>query len=53
MVVSWYTTPEYYSDEIDNLSDYGQYDNFVYKNNLEWSDNSSRNDIISYNEVKH
>ena len=52
-VVSQYKIPEYYDDDIDDLLDYGQYGNCVYKNNLAWSDNSSRNDTISYNKAKH
>ena len=52
-VVSRYTTLDYYGDDIDNHLDYGQYDNCVYKNNLAWSEHSSRNDIISYNKAKH
>ena len=52
-VVSKYTTPEYYSDDLDSILDYAQYGNCVYKNNLVWADNSDRTDIIKYNDKEH
>ena len=34
-VVSKYTTPEYYSDDLDSILDYAQYGNCVYTSKLE------------------
>ena len=47
-VVSKYTTPEYYGADIDNILDYAQFGNCVYRSNLTWENNSERTDIIIY-----
>ena len=52
-VISKYTTPEYYGDDIDNILNYGQYGNCIYRNNLVWADDSGWTDIIKYNEKDH
>ena len=52
-LISKYITPEYHSDNIDSILDYAQYGNCVYKSKLEWKDNSSRTDIIEYDEASH
>ena len=52
-VISKYTSPEYYSNNIDNILDYAQFGNCVYRNNLAWADNSGRSDIIKYNDKEH
>ena len=52
-VVSKYTTPEYYSEDLDSILDYAQYGNCVYRNNLVWADNSGRTDMIECNDKEH
>ena len=47
-VVSRYTVPEYHGDDVNGILDYGQFGKCLYKNNLSWSDDSGREDIISF-----
>ena len=47
-VVSRYTRPEYHGDNVNGVLDYGQFVKYLYKNNLSWSDNSGREDIIHF-----
>ena len=49
-VVSRYTIPDYEGEDIDDILDYKQYGRCVYRSKLQWSDNSSRTDIILFNE---
>ena len=50
-VVSKYTPPNLDNTDIDNILDYSQYGKCVYKPNLDWSNDSSRMDIITYDKV--
>ena len=52
-VVNKYITPEYHGNDIDDILDYAQYGDCIYKNELEWTDNSTRTDIIKYDEAVH
>ena len=52
-VVSRYTVPDYEGEDIDDILDYKQYGRCVYNNTLKWSDNSSRTDIVLFNEKVH
>ena len=47
-IVSKYTTPNLDDKDIDDLLDYSQYGKCVYKQKLEWYDDSTRNDVILY-----
>ena len=50
-VISRYTDPDYEGEDIDYILDYKQYGQCVYRNKLEWSDTSSRTDVIQFNEI--
>lgn len=50
-VVNKYITPKLEDQSIDDLMDYGQYGNCLYKPKLEWSDDSQRQDIIHFNDT--
>ena len=52
-VMSKYTTPVLDDDDVDDILNYAQYGKCVYKNNLNWSDDSCRNDIITYCDATH
>ena len=47
-MVSRYTVPEYHGDDVNEILDYGQFGKCLYKNNLSWSDDSGREDIINF-----
>ena len=47
-VISRYTVPDYEGENIDDILDYKQYGRCVYRNKLEWSDDSNRTDIILF-----
>ena len=52
-VVSRYTTPEFYGDDVDGILDYSQYGKCVYKTELHWCDDSERKDIIIFDCAAH
>ena len=52
-VVSKYTTPNLDNKDIDDILYYGQYGKCVYKPSLDWNDDSTRVDIITYNKAIH
>jgi len=52
-VPSKYTVPEYVDDDIDNILDYSQYGNCVYRPKLNWIDKNTRDDIIHYKDELH
>ena len=52
-VVSEYTTPNLDNKDVDDILDYDQCGKFLYKPELDWSDDSKRQDIIVYNENDH
>ena len=52
-VVSCYTTPLLDDGGMYDILNYTQYGKCVYKQNLNWSRGSERNDLISYKCSKH
>ena len=52
-MISKYTTPDLDDKVIDDILDYGQYGKYVYQPNLDWDNNSKRQDIILYNDNTH
>ena len=52
-VISKYTTPDLYDHNVGDILNYTQYGKCVYKNDLDWSDNSCRKDIINYDDTTH
>ena len=52
-VMSKYTTPDLQDDDVDDILNYSQYGKCVYKNDLNWSDDSCRKDIICYDDATH
>ena len=52
-MISQYTTPEDYGDEVDGILDYSQYGKCVYRNKMTWNNDIKRNDIILYNCTLH
>ena len=52
-VINKYTTPHLEDNDVDDLLDYGQYRKCLYKPKLSWSKNTTREDIILFDEVNH
>ena len=52
-MISQYTTPEDYGDEVDGILDYSQYGKCVYRNKMTWNNDIKRDDIILYNCTLH
>ena len=50
-VVSEYTIPEYYGEDIDSILDHRQCGECVYKTDLCWLDNSQRTDTLVFNKT--
>ena len=51
--VNKYTTSHVEDDDVDDILDYGKYGKYVYKPQMDWSDNNNCKGIIIYNENDH
>ena len=52
-VLSKYTVPEYSDIDVDNILDYSQFGNCVYRPLLTWDNNNDRDDIIIFDDTQH
>jgi len=52
-VISKYTVPTYYNEDIDSILDYGQYGKYVYRIKISWDKVTLQDDIIPFNTAWH
>ena len=52
-VTSKYTCPDIRDAAVDDILDYGQFGQCLYKPKLQWDDGQKRMDIIMFDEMSH